>query len=107
MMERLWDSILERFGENVTIRKDEVDVLTRALVQPCLEKGKEQELAGPMGLGRQERFRYMGPVRYPLDLDTTVEWKGRRFRVQWAQLVGEGVCPHWWAVLCPREEGAL
>ena len=24
-----------------------------------------------------------------------------------AQMVGEGVCPHWWAVLEPREEEAL
>ena len=107
MMEQLWNGILERFGTDVILRKDEGDVQIRALVQPRLERGKEQELPGPLGLERKECFRYLGPARYPLDLDTTVEWKGREYRVRWAQLAGEGVCPHWWAVLCPGEEAAL
>lgn len=104
MMERLWSDILERFGEDVTLRKGEVDTPGRALVQPLLERGKEQELPGPLGLERQERFRYLGPAGLPLDLDTVVAWKGKEYRVQRAHLMGEGVCPHWWAVLRPREE---
>jgi len=106
-MERLWDGILERFGQDVTLRDGENETPVRALVQPWLERSKEQEVPGPLGLGRQDRFRYMGPARHPVGLDTVVEWKGRAYRVQWAQLVGEGVCPYWWAVLYPREEGAL
>ena len=47
----------------------------------------------------------MGPAGLPLDLDTVVEWRGRTWRVRSAHLVGEGVCPHWWAMLVPREEG--
>ena len=107
MMERLWNGILSRFGEDVILKNDEVDISVRALIQPCLEGTKEQELPGPLGLGRQERLRYMGPVRYPLDLDTVVIWKGREYRVQWAQMVGESVCPHCWAMLRPGEEAAL
>ena len=86
MMERLWSSILECFGEDVILRKDTVDISGRALIQPLPERGKEQEMPGP------------------LDADTVVEWKGKEYRVQRAHLMGEGVCPHWWAVLCPGEE---
>ena len=107
MMERLWNGILDRFGEDVVLRRDGTDTPVRALVQPCLERSGAQELPGPLGLERQERFRYLGPVRHPLDLDTAVEWRGREYRVQWAQLAGEGVCPHWWAVLRPREAAAV
>lgn len=107
MMEQLWNGILSRFGENVVLCGDKADTPVRALVQPLLERGKEQQTPGPMGWERRDRFRYLGPVEHPLDLDTVVEWNGKEYRVQRAHLVGQGVCPHWWAVLCPREETAL
>ena len=104
MMDRIWSDILERFGQEVVLRGRET-VFCRAIVQPCLDRSGEQEEAGPLGLERRERFRYMGPAGLPLDLDTVVEWRGRPWRVRSAHLVGEGVCPHWWAMLVPREEG--
>ena len=107
MMERLWSGILNRFGEGVTLHAGEVEASTEALVQPCLERSGMQEVPGPAGLERREQFRYLGPALYPLDTDTVVEWRGKKYRVRRAQLVGQGVCPHWWAVLEPREEAAL
>lgn len=107
MMEQIWNSILDRFGQDITLRRGEEAVSLRALIQPVLERGKYQEVPSPLGLGRQDQFRYMGPAGQPLDLDTLVEWKGRDYRVRSAHLVGEGVCPHWWAMLCPGEEAAL
>ena len=92
MMDRIWSDILERFGQEVVLRGRET-VSCRAIVQPCLDRSGEQEEAGPLGLERRERFRYMGPAGFPLDLDTVVEWRGRTWRV------------HWWAMLVPREEG--
>ena len=71
------------------------------IVEACRE---DQEAHGALGMERRERFRYLGPVRTPLDLGTVVEWKGRQLRVSSVQLVGEGVCPHWRAVLYPRDE---
>lgn len=103
-MDWMWNDILERFGQDVTLRGAEGDVSVKALIQPCLERDREQERPGPLGLGRQDRFRYMGPAGNPLDLDTLVEWKGRAYRVQSAHLMGEGICPHWWAMLRPRDE---
>ncbi len=104
MMERLWADILERFGQDVVLRKNEGDISVRALVQPCLSREREQEVPGPLGLGKQGCFRYMGPPGQPLDLDTVVRWKGQEFRVRSANLVGDGICAHWWAMLCPRDE---
>ena len=105
MMERMWSDILERFGQDVTLRGAET-VRCTAIIQPCLERSGEQEVPGPLGLERREQFRYMGPAGYPLDPDTVVEWKSRTWRVRSARLVGEGICPHWWAMLCPGEETA-
>lgn len=102
-MERLWADILTRFGQDVILRGAET-VACKAMVQPFPERGAEQETASPLGLGRQDRFRYLGPAGHPLDLDTVVEWKGAQYRVEAVHLVGEGVCPHWRAVLYPREE---
>lgn len=107
MMERMWSNILNRFGQEVSLRRGEDTVFLRALVQPILDRGEEQEVPSPLGLERQDRFRYIGPAEHALDLDTLVEWKGQDYRVRSAHLVGEGVCPHWWAVLYPREEAAL
>lgn len=107
MMARIWDHILNQYGQDVVLRKGEEETSLRAIVQPCPDSGKDQEIHSPLGLGRQDRFRYLGPARCPIDLDTVVEWKAERFRVRSAHLVGEGVCPYWRAVLYPREEAAL
>lgn len=103
MMERMWADILARFGQAVVLRGAET-VACKAMVQPLTDRGAEQETASPLGLGRQDKFRYLGPAQYPLDLDTVVEWKGKDYRVGSAHLMGEDVCPHWRAVLYPREE---
>lgn len=103
-MEQEWNNILARFGQEVILRRDGADSSLRAFVQPALDRSRDQEAATPLGLGRQERFLYLGPAGQPLDPDTLVEWKGREYRVQSAHMVGEGVCPHWWAMLYPRDE---
>lgn len=102
-MERMWADILARFGQDVTLRGEET-AFCKAIVQPWPDRGIEQERHSPLGLGRQDRFRYLGPAGHPLSLDTIVEWQGKEYRVGSAHLVGEGVCPHWRAMLYPREE---
>lgn len=106
-MEQTWKGILGRYGQAVTLRRGEDAVSLRAFVQPALDRGVEQEVPGPLGLGRKDRFLYLGPGDHPLDTDTLVEWGGQEFRVRSAHLVGENVCPHWWAVLYPRDEVVL
>ena len=104
MMQRMWLEILERFGQEVTLHQKEGIHTLRAMVQPLLDRERDGDVSTPLGLGRQERYRYMGPVQVPLDLDTVVEWNGKDYRVRSAHLVGEGICPHWWGMLYPREE---
>ena len=107
MMEQEWKGILARFGQAVTLWKNGENHSLRAFVQPAMDRGRDQEVPGPLGLGRQDRFLYLGPSDHPVDLDTVVEWKGREYRVQSAHLMGEGVCPYWWAMLYPRDEVAV
>lgn len=102
-MERLWNNILERFGQQVTLKDGHTEVV-RAIVQPWLDRSGDQQIPSPLGLERQERFRYLGPADRPLGPDTRVEWGGRPFTVRAAHLAGAPVCPHWWAVLEPGEE---
>ena len=58
MMRQLWDDILTRFGQEVTLRGEEA-VTCRAIIQPCPHRSGGQEVPGPLGLERQERFRYI------------------------------------------------
>ena len=102
-MERMWADILERYGQDVILRGAET-AACKAMLQPLTDREGEQETASPLGLGRRDRFRYLGPAQYPLDLDTVVEWKGAEYRVGSAHLMGEDICPHWRAILYPREE---
>lgn len=104
-MEREWKDILARFGQPVTLCKGEQRTPLRAFVQPALDRRGGQEVHTPLGLGCQDRFLYLGPGDFPLDLDTAVEWGGRQLRVQSAHRMGEGACPYWWAMLYPGEEG--
>ena len=107
MMEQTWRGILSRYGQEVTLRRGENETSLRAFVQSALDRGTQQEVPGPLGLGRKDRFLYLGPADHPLDTDTLVEWNEREFRVQSAYRVGENICPHWWAMLYPRDEVVL
>ena len=106
-MERDWNGILARYGQEVVLREKGADTPLRAFVQPALDRGKDQRAPTPLGLGRQDRFLYLGPAAHPIGMDTLVVWKDREYRVQSAHLTGEGVCPHWWAMLYPRDEEAV
>ena len=107
MMEREWQDILARYGQAVTLRRGEAAVPLRALVQPLLDRGRDQEVPSSLGLGRTDCYLYLGPAGCPIDTDTLGEWGERNYRVRSAHMVGEGVCPYWRAILCPRDEVAL
>lgn len=104
MMQREWRGILNRFGQQVILYRGEEEIPLRALLQPVLEEGKDGQRPTPLGMSRQEKLLYLGPADQKLDLDTLVEWDGQQYRVRNARMVGQGVCPYWWAVLSPRDE---
>lgn len=103
-MQRMWQEILDRFGQDVILRRAEGECSVRAMVQPVLDRERDGVRSTPLGLGQEKRYRYMGPVQHPLDENTVVVWNGRDYRVRSGHLVGEGICPHWWAMLYPRDE---
>ena len=103
-MEREWRGILNRFGQQVILYRGEKEIPLRALLQPVLEQGKAGQLPTPLGVSCQEKLLYLGPPDQVLDLDTLVEYRGRQYRVSNAHMVGQGICPYWWAVLYPRDE---
>ena len=107
MMERAWRGILARYGQEVRLYRGETAKKARAIIQPILDRGKEQQLPTPPGQGDQKRFLYLGPAEHFLDSETLVEWQGAQYRIQMAHLVGREACPHWWAVLYPRDEVAV
>lgn len=102
MMDREWRAILAKYGQKVAVCDGAGRVNVRAFLQPVREKGAEQEVPSPLGLRREDRFLYLGPVGMPLTAGVSrVEHGGRTYLVQAAQLVGES---HWWAVLRPRDK---
>ena len=99
MMEREWRGILNRYGQQVMLYRGEEAVPLRA--------SKTRQLPTPLGLSSQEKLLYLGPPDQTVDVDTLVECQGRQYRVRNAHKVGQGACPYWWAVLCPRDEVTL
>lgn len=105
MMDREWRAILAKYGQSVSVFDGEKSVRVRAFLQPVLEKGREQEVPSPLGLRREDRFLYLGPVDAPLTAGVSrVEGQGQAYEVQSAHLVGES---HWWALLRPRDKEAV
>lgn len=105
MMDREWRSILARYGQNVTLRREGMeDQALRAFLQPVLDREREQRLPSPLGQRPEDRYLYLGPSGIPLEAGRSqVEWKGRAFEVQSAHLVGDS---HWWALLRPGDREA-
>lgn len=103
-MRRAWSEILRRYGQSVTLCRDGERRTVKALVQPVLDRSREQEAPTPLGVGRQDRFLYLGPAEQPMDTDTEVEWGGRRCRVRRTHMAGTEICPYRWAVLSARDE---
>lgn len=106
-MRRIWKRILSWYGQDVTLSQGEARRTVKALIQPVLDGSREQAAPSPLGVGRQEQFLYLGAVEQPMDTDTVVEWRGRRYRVKRTHVAGAEVCPYRWAMLCPRDEVGL
>lgn len=103
-MRRTWLGILYRYGQVVILCRGEERCAVMALIQPVAERSREQRVPTALGVGRQERFLYLGAVEQLMNTDTVVEWQGRRFRVQRTHVAGVEICPYRWALLCPKDE---
>ena len=106
-MDREWQTILARYGRNMTLYSPEQPegIALRAMLQPVLERTGEQQVPSPLGLRREDRFLYLGPKEAALQAgESRVVCEDREYLVQSAHLVGDN---HWWAVLRPRDKERL
>ena len=106
MMDGAWRSILKRYGQTVTVYLpgQQEGVETQAFLQPVLRQGEDQQVPSPLGLRREDRFLYLGPVQVPLQDGAQVEWQKNRYTVESAHLVGPQTGGHIWAMLRPRDK---
>ena len=102
-MDRQWEDILRRYGVATQVRTGEESRQVSAFLQPVLDRD-EQLVPTPLGLRREERVLYLGPVDVVLTpMESVVRWEGADYEVRSTRNVGGH---HVWAVLQRKEEGA-
>ena len=100
-MDRQWEAILRRYGQSVEVCTDGERRQVKAFVQHVTDTD-EQLVPSPLGLRREERVLYLGPVQVSLcPRKSAVRWGGADYEVCSTRNV-EG--HHVWAVL-QRKEG--
>lgn len=101
------EGLLNRYGQRAEIvRGNGTRTAARAFIQPVRES-REAQIPSPLGVGRQDRFLYLGEPGVPLDgpEGCYVRWQGRRLEVVNAQAIYIGDEPsHWRAVLTAGDE---
>ena len=102
MNERVWSSLLRRYGQEVTVERDGQRVKAWAFLQE--REVDEQFVPSPLGVRREETAEYFGSREVPLvPGESRVEWKGRCYEVRAVREVGGH---HIRAALRRREEDA-
>ena len=103
MMEREWEQILRRYGVMVEICTAGARRQVKAFMQNVLDQDR-QLVPSPLGLRREERVLYLGPVQAELQpRESVVRWGGADYEVCSTRNVGSH---HIWAVLQRREASA-
>ena len=101
-MDRQWEQLLRRYGRTVEVCDAGGSRQVRAFVQQVLDRD-EQLVPSPLGLRREERALYLGPVQVELHpRQSVVRWGGADYEVCSTRNV-EG--HHIWAVLQRKEAG--
>lgn len=103
MDSRLWQTMLEQYGQKVTLRGEKEDREIRAFFQSVREK-KPGERPSPLGVGPEGLYLYLGPAGESLEDVTGICWDGRDFEIlrQRAVLVGDEVFYRW--ALCREKD---
>lgn len=105
-MRELWEQVLERYGQEVLLTREDGERAVRALFQPVEEK-REGEVPSPLGVAPVGRYLYLGPAGESLEDVRARGWTGRAFRLlrrreYWVG--GEKV--YGWGLLEERDEAA-
>ncbi len=102
-MDRQWEDILRRYGVDAQVRTGGECRRVRAFLQNIPDR-EEQLVPTPLGLRREERVLYLGPIGTALTpMESIVNWGGADYEVRSTRNVGNH---HIWAVLQRKEGGA-
>ena len=98
MTTRWVETLLSRFGQEVTLERGGAAQTVRAFLQPVTERDESVPETTAVGYLDGRLWLYLG--REALEAGDTVAWNGRRFRVRSGRphYVGDALC-HWRAVL--------
>jgi len=97
-MTRWVETILNRWGQEVTVEHESAAETVRAFLQPLTERDESVPETAEIGWLDGRLWLYLG--RQALEAGDAVSWNGRRFRVRSARphYIGGQLC-HWRAVL--------
>lgn len=98
-MTRRVERLLRRYGQEVTVVRQERETAVRAFLQPIRERSEaEPETAAPIGWLDGRLWLYLG--RDAVEAGDLVLWNGERFRARSGRphYIGDQLC-HWRAVL--------
>ena len=99
--------VLERYGQEVTVRTGGEAETTRAFVQPAAEQGEEAP-ADPTPLGWTDGRLWLYLGQAAVEEGDTISWNGLNFRVRSCRpyYIGEALS-HYWAALEKEREAAV
>lgn len=97
-MTRWVEEILSRYGQKVTVEREDGAETVLAFLQPIRERDEAVPEISAIGRLDGRLWLYLG--RSALEAGDTVLWEGRRFRVRSGRphYIGRQLC-HWRAVL--------
>ena len=75
----LWLTMLEAYGQQVTLRRGDGEKELRAFFQPVREKNPG-EVPTPLGKAPVGKWLYLGPPQEDLEGVEELIWQGRAFR---------------------------
>lgn len=95
-MVRLWNSVLEQYGQTVTLRREDETVPVKAFFQPVAEKAPGM-VPTALGMASAGKYLYLGPAETGLEDVEELGWDGRAFRILRSRdyLVGDELIYRW------------
>lgn len=99
--------VLDRYGQEITLRRGETETAIRAFLQPVTEKREQvPDTATALGWIDGRQWLYLG--QEPLETGDTLTWKDVTFRVRSCRpyYIGEALS-HYWAALEKEREAAV
>lgn len=105
MMESgVWQTALEKYGQQVKLRRADGEKELKAFFQPVRERSPGQ-IPTPLGMAPAGQWLYLGPPQEGLEDVEELLWEGRAFRPLRSRGIRVGEGPFYqWALFEERDE---